>query len=190
MSARCSIRWCRAGTRRRSATPSPIQFCSAAVRPMSRRSCSPIRSPAISPPCACRCWPGLVRAALENRRRSRTACGCSNWARVFRQDAGGRLVEPPRLAGIAFGRAGRSSGALTRARRFLRHQGRPQRACSTSRGRSVPRGLRGRGPGAAFLPGRSAATSRVAGEVVGLAGETAPELTRELDFTSAPSCSS
>jgi phenylalanyl-tRNA synthetase beta chain len=128
-------------------------------------------------------WPGLMRAALENRRRQASRVRLFEHGVVFEPGPDGP-IEAPRIAGLAWGaRVPEQWGAAVESVDFhdLR---RDVEALSSCAGDGEPLSFV-----AAALPclhpGRAARLER-AGRAVGWLGELHPELVRTFEFGTAP----
>jgi phenylalanyl-tRNA synthetase beta chain len=128
-------------------------------------------------------WPGLLRAALENRNRQQERIRLFELGAVFHREAGA-VRETPRLAGIALGsRAPEQWGVRTEAGDFYDVKADLAAVLLLARGSAAPRFVAGGPP--CLHPGRSA-TVHLGEHEVGALGELHPALSRELGFTAAP----
>jgi phenylalanyl-tRNA synthetase beta chain len=128
-------------------------------------------------------WPGLLRAALENRRRQASRVRLFEHGVVFGPSPDGP-VEAPRIAGLAWGtRAPEQWGIAAEAIDFhdLR---RDVEALASCAGDAEPL-VCVEAALSCLHPGRAARIER-SGRPVGWLGELHPELVRALDFGTAP----
>jgi phenylalanyl-tRNA synthetase beta chain len=128
-------------------------------------------------------WAGLLRVALENRRRQHERVRLFELGTVFHRDAE-LIVESPRLAGIVLGsREPEQWGLKSGAADFHDLKADVASVLALARPDALP--VFEPGGAACLHPGRSA-TVRIAGQAVGQLGELHPALARDLGFPVAP----
>jgi phenylalanyl-tRNA synthetase beta chain len=131
-------------------------------------------------------WPGLLHAALENRRRQRERVRLFEIATCFSRGADGRIVETPKVAGLALGaRLPEQWGAEHAAEDFYDLKADVSALLSLGGEGALHRYEEGPSPLPCLHPGRSARIVHD-GDVIGHLGELHPALARDLDFTYAP----
>jgi phenylalanyl-tRNA synthetase beta chain len=128
-------------------------------------------------------WPGLLRAALENRRRQQERVRLFELGTVFHRESGS-IVESPRLAGVVLGsRHPEQWGAAASPADFYDLKADVAAVLALARP-GVPATFEAGGADC-LHPGRSA-TVRLGGDAVGVLGELHPGVARELEFPASP----
>ena len=148
------------------ATPSSIRRCRRGCFPSSRASRWPIRSPPISPSCACRCGRACCRPRCENLRRQQDRVRLFELGTRFLRSNGAARARSTRSPASRSARGCRSSGAsrkATRAVDFYDVKARRRSAARADRRRGG-RSLRGRRSMPCLHPGRSGTRAARRGE--------------------------
>ena len=128
-------------------------------------------------------WPGLLKAAMENRRRQQERVRLFEFGTVFLRGPEG-VRESPRLSGIALGtRSPEQWGLPATPADFFDLKADAMAVIALARPGATPTFVAG-GP-ACLHPGRSARIE-IDGAPVGILGELHPALARELDLPAAP----